>query len=47
MEFKNVLPAKNRDELRKWFLENYDKESECWVVVKRGRPVDGGEGYGG
>ncbi len=40
MEFKNLLPAKNRDELRKWLSENYDKETECWGVVKRGRPVD-------
>lgn len=40
MDFKNLLPAKNRDELRQWLLENHDKEAECWVVVKRGRPVD-------
>lgn len=42
MEYKNFLPAKNRDELRHWLLENYNKEDECWVVVKRGRPVDNG-----
>lgn len=42
MNFKNLFPAKNRDELRQWLLENYDKESECWVMVKRGRPVDNG-----
>lgn len=42
MDFKNLLPAKNRDELRQWLLENYSKESECWVVVKRGHPVDNG-----
>ena len=40
MDFKNLLPAKNREELRQWLLEHHDKESECWVVVKRGRPVD-------
>lgn len=40
MDFKNLLPAQNRDELRQWLLENHNKESECWVVVKRGRPVD-------
>ena len=33
MEFKNLLPAKNRDELRQWLSENYDKENECWVVM--------------
>ena len=42
MDFENLLPAKNRDELRQWLLENHDKEKECWVVVKRGRPVDDG-----
>ena len=39
---KNLLPAKNRDELRQWLMENHRKESECWVVVKRGRSVDNG-----
>jgi uncharacterized protein YdeI (YjbR/CyaY-like superfamily) len=34
------LPAQNRDELRQWLIENYDKAKECWVVVKRGHPVD-------
>lgn len=29
MEFKNLLPAKNRDELRQWLSEDYDKEDEC------------------
>ena len=42
MEFKNLLPAQNRDELRQWLSANYNKENECWVVVKRGRPVDNG-----
>ena len=40
MDFKNLLSAKNRDELRQWLLRNHDKENECWVIVKRGRPVD-------
>ena len=42
MEFKNLLPAKKCDELRQWLSENHDKADECWVVVKRGRPVDNG-----
>ena len=42
MEFKNLLPAKNRAELREWLLENHSTEKECWVVVKRGRPSDNG-----
>ena len=40
IEFRNLLNAQNRDELRQWLSENYNKEPECWVVVKRGRPVD-------
>lgn len=35
---KNLLNAKNRGELRLWLTENYNRENECWVVVKRGRP---------
>lgn len=42
MEIKNLLKAKNRDELRKWLVENYNREQECWVEVKRGRPIDNG-----
>jgi uncharacterized protein YdeI (YjbR/CyaY-like superfamily) len=42
MEFVNLLSAKNRDELRQWLIENYDKTKECWVVVQRGRPKDDG-----
>ncbi len=26
MDFINLLSVKNRDELRQWFLENYNKE---------------------
>lgn len=42
MDFKNLLLVKNRDELRQWLLENHNKEDECWVIVKHGRPVDNG-----
>ena len=40
MEIHNLLDAKSRLELREWLQENHDKETECWVVIKRGRPVD-------
>ena len=40
MDFINLLPAGDRDELREWLMENHDKENECWVVVRRGRPTD-------
>lgn len=26
--------------MRLWLEENHDRERECWVVVKRGRPVN-------
>lgn len=42
MEPINLLTARNRDELRAWLMENHTKEKECWIVVKRGRPVDDG-----
>ena len=42
MKFRNLLTAQSRDELRQWLLENHNTENECWVVVKRGRPVDDG-----
>lgn len=35
-----MLEAKNREELRQWLEKNHATESECWVVVKRGRPKD-------
>lgn len=40
MEIHNLLDAKSRTELREWLMQNHKKETECWVVVKRGRPVD-------
>lgn len=42
MEVKNLLKAKNRDELREWLIKNHNIEKECWVEVKRGRPTDDG-----
>jgi len=42
MEPVNLLAAKNRDELREWLAEHHSTETECWVVVKRGRPKDDG-----
>lgn len=42
MTIQDLLDVKSRKELRDWLLRNHDKESECWIVVKRGRPVDNG-----
>lgn len=36
MEIHNLLKAKSRGELREWLIHNYDKETECWVIVRRG-----------
>ena len=38
----NLLEAKSRYELRQWLIMNHKTAKECWVVVKRGRPVDDG-----
>ena len=36
----NQLSIKTREEFRAWLSEHHSSEKECWVVVKRGRPVD-------
>ena len=36
----NVISIKNRHEFREWLILNHKKEDECFVVVKRGRPLD-------
>lgn len=36
----NLLNVKSRQELRQWLIQNHRTETECWVVVKRGRPKD-------
>lgn len=40
--YRNLLEAKNREELRQWLENNHATEPECWVVVRRGRPKDDG-----
>lgn len=42
MEIVNLLEAGSRTELREWLVRNHHTETECWVVVKRGRPKDDG-----
>lgn len=37
---QNILDIKNRNEFRAWLSENHSKESECWIVVKRGKPKE-------
>ena len=37
---KNILDITNRADFRAWLSEHSQTEKECWVVIKRGRPVD-------
>ena len=37
MEIINLLHLSSRDELRRWLMENHDKEKCCWVVTYRGK----------
>lgn len=41
-EIHNLLHVKSRQEFREWLMQNHNKEKDCWVVVKRGRPKDDG-----
>lgn len=35
------LPTiKSRSEWREWLEQNHRKQTECWIAVKRGRPID-------
>ena len=40
MEYKNILDISNRRDFRRWLECNAETESECWIAVKRGEPVD-------
>ena len=37
---ENVLDISSRQAFRDWLEEHYDAESECWIDVKKGKPVD-------
>ena len=40
MEYQNILAFTTRHEFRKWLEENSSVESECYLFLTRGRPVD-------
>ena len=40
MKEQNVLTIHSRRDLREWFSLHAAEASECWVEVKRGKPVD-------
>lgn len=37
MEAKNVLNITTREKFRQWLIENHGKETECWMVAKKGK----------
>lgn len=37
MEAKNILNITTRAEFRQWLIENHRKETECWMVAKKGK----------
>ncbi len=39
---QNILSIQSRDEFRQWLMTHHATEKECWVKVKRGRPMDDG-----
>ena len=39
------MEIKNRSEFRAWLSENHDRETECWIALKRGEPKDDGAFY--
>jgi hypothetical protein len=40
MAYKNILEISDRQAFRDWLAHNAEKESECWIVVKRGKPIE-------
>ncbi|MBQ3300819.1 MAG: hypothetical protein IJH04_01465, partial [Eggerthellaceae bacterium] len=38
----NILDVADRSAFRAWLAEHHASESECWVAVRRGRPIDEG-----
>ena len=40
MEYKNILNVKNRSDFRHWLEENASVETECYVSLYRGVPLD-------
>lgn len=37
---KNILNINNRSQFREWLFLFAEKESECWICLKRGKPID-------
>ena len=41
----NILTVICREQFREWLMLHAAKESECWVAVKRGKPVESDSFY--
>ena len=41
----NILQIDNRKDFREWLALHVDSESECWVELKRGKPVEDDKFY--
>ena len=39
-DYQNLLSVSTREDFRKWLSAHHSDESECWVQVKHGKPVD-------
>lgn len=37
MEVRNILNITTRETFRRWLIENHGKESECWIVARKGK----------
>ena len=42
---ENVLKIQNNAEFREWLEKHSAEETECWVVLRRGKPKDDGNFY--
>lgn len=42
---QNILKIKNRWDFREWLIQNANSETECWIEVKRGKPIDNNTFY--
>ena len=40
MAERNILSVTCREQFREWLTAHAVEESECWVAVKRGKPVE-------
>ena len=45
MTERNILTVSCREQFREWLTLHAAEESECWVAVKRGRPIESDSFY--